>query len=90
MAVATGDYTWTCSGACAAAGLTLCYGKCVDTAVDPMTCGECATACTRDRWCYGASCIWRYPLTRCGGGGGLTCKDLRIDPNNCGACNVVC
>jgi hypothetical protein len=77
-----------------AAGLTDCYGVCVDLLTDLNNCGACGSVCEsglvpvrcRDGVCERASCP--VGIEFCGAVDG--CRDLSSDPLHCGACQNAC
>jgi hypothetical protein len=77
-----------CAQSCAAAGGTVCDGRCVDLASDHEACGRCGNACDTDAVCSGGECkaSCATSLTDCGG----HCVDLSVDPRHCGACTKDC
>lgn len=66
-----------------APGLTACPSGCVDTRVDPMHCGGCATVCDPWETCSGSRCILACDAGEIACGG--TCVDPLRDPEHCGA-----
>jgi hypothetical protein len=75
-------------GQCAACSgsQTLCNGKCVDTKVDPQSCGQCGIVCTGGKLCAAGACTCAAGTTDCGG----TCVNLGSDAQHCGNCTTVC
>lgn len=66
---------------------TVCGGKCVDTASDPMNCGACGNGCPPGASCESGSC--KCPgatATICGD----TCVELAEDPRHCNSCTKGC
>jgi hypothetical protein len=63
----------------------------VETSIDVLHCGNCATSCAPGVACVGGNCVpgaCTAPLTSCFGG--AACIDVRNDPANCGACGSAC
>ena len=69
-------------------GEACCDAMCVDTDVEPTSCGACGNTCADDEVCSAGACRRSCDpgLTLCGG----LCLDLSDDPNNCGSCGNVC
>ena len=70
------------------AGTTLCGSECVDTALDPSNCGECAAACAAGEVCSNGACGLSCSggTTKCS----TKCVDATTDPLNCGGCGSAC
>ena len=68
------------------------YGKCVNLASDPNSCGMCGFKCVSGASCVNGVCVCPsstlQTLTACPAPTG--CTDLQIDELNCGACSKMC
>ncbi len=71
---------------CAASGLSLCSGRCIDTMTDINNCGRCGNYCPSSSACVGGTCVCGTGRTACSG----RCVDLQTDYNNCGTCGNYC
>lgn len=74
------------SGVACEAGLTDCYGSCLDLQSNAANCGQCGLPCGSDDLCVAGVCECPDASVNCGG----TCVDVTQDPNNCGACGAAC
>src|SRR5262249_15139682 len=59
---------------------------CVDTARDPMRCGDCSTVCGPTETCTRGTCACEAPSLACG----ADCIDPATDAANCGRCGRSC
>lgn len=77
---------------CAAAGLRMCGGACVDVQSNSRNCGACGTSCPTGQFCREGQCATSCdaPRSVCLGSGVLACVDRSTDPVNCGTCGTVC
>ena len=67
----------------------LCGLTCVDTASDPLNCGECGQNCTGNQTCEAGVCVG----DPCPPGETLcrdVCVNLDVDAGNCGICGAEC
>lgn len=81
------DHPEQCGGEC-------CGEVCVDTSLDPRSCGGCDKACATGEVCAGGKCGCLPTGAPCGLGqsccGASGCKSLMSDINNCGGCGNAC
>lgn len=69
--------------------LSICFGKCVDTRVDPLNCGSCGHMCPPTEAgasCQEGQCECLSGYSECGS----TCVNTQTDTNNCGGCGNRC
>jgi len=92
-ACSTGQMCWNgnCIASCEDAGLSTCYGYCMDTTADDWNCGTCEHACNSDGpglFCLESTCheCADAGLTNCSD----WCTDARWDLGNCGWCGNYC
>lgn len=82
-----GEDTTPSDGPCGA-GLSLCFGSCVDLQSDHENCGSCGNACEIVEVCSEGECTFECPPGKenCGG----SCIDLSDNLLNCGECGNAC
>lgn len=74
------------SGATCPTGQQWCDGRCVDTQVDPLHCGQCDRECSPGQFCTIGDCFCADGLDYCGN----ACVDTSSDARFCGDCNNAC
>jgi hypothetical protein len=78
----------TCQSAASCNGpstMGCCGGYCVDTAKDPVNCGQCGVACTANQFCTGTACDSAIIANVCDNAMGTVAADPYQEDNRAGA-----